>query len=257
MFREDLKAFIAKAKDRGLEFFGLYYSEYPAVVQDNKDPDKRSRLHLAIPAITGYVTHPYWALPRTFSGKGYGSQVLPQIGDMVWVTFQNGNPNKPRWQHGQYGKDEKPSDNNKHDVNYYWFQTPAGHFIGIDDTNKTIKIRSAKGTEILIDDVTKAIYLFNEDGIYQEISDKIYLLSQLGSTKKEKAAKGETLKAKLDELADQIKALADATALLTVATAVGPSSIPLNVVSFTGISTQITTIKAQFKEIYSDNVELD
>ena len=129
----------------GFEKFGRYYSSYRGFVADVDDPDSLSRVKLVIPQITGKQVMDYWAWPKhAFSGNGYGSQILPKKGDMVWVEFEMGNPRKPVWLHGHHslstdGKNNEKPDNLR-DPKNYWFKTPSGNLIQMDDTNKWIMV---------------------------------------------------------------------------------------------------------------------
>lgn len=89
--------------------------------------------------------------------------------------------------------------------------------------------------------------------------ENIQMLSQLinlgdGS---EKAALGETLQSKLEQIIDQISAIANACATIIVPTGVGPSGVPTNAALFTSASTELDTIKAALPEILSGLVNLD
>ena len=118
---------------RGLEQFGRFYSVYRGFVWNREDPLKYSRLQIIIPEITGTKPHLYWAWPvGGFAGEGYGMQVLPQVGDVVWVQFEKGHTKKPVWSHGYFGNDgqggvEKPEELSGY--GNYWFKTPGGHVI--------------------------------------------------------------------------------------------------------------------------------
>lgn len=133
----------------GLEHFGLYYSTYTAYVYDREDPENMSRLKLIIPVVTGSNVLNEWAYPvGVFSGKGYGMQVLPKRGDVVKVRFYMGKISKPQWEHGYFAKDEKPKDIQGYDN--YWFKTPSGNLVIIDDKKNTIKIELSHGNYIFI-----------------------------------------------------------------------------------------------------------
>ena len=117
---------------RGLEHFGKYYSSYRGYVTDNEDPDGVGRLRIKIPVVTGENPHTKWIFPKgVYSGKDYGIQLLPEVGDMVWVEFEQGNTEFPYWSHGHFGKGEKPKEfvNSK----VYGFKTPKGQIIVFDE----------------------------------------------------------------------------------------------------------------------------
>lgn len=146
----------------GFEKFGRYYSSYRGFVADNEDPDSWGRLKLVVPQISGKFVIDTWAWPKgNFSGDNYGSQCIPKKGDMVWVEFEMGNPRKPLWKHGHFSfktdgiTNEKPT--NLRDINNYWFKTPGGHLIEIDDTNEWILITTSGGGKFKIDTKIKML----------------------------------------------------------------------------------------------------
>lgn len=130
----------------GLEKMGLYYSQYRGFVVDNNDPKNYGRLKVNVPDIHGDSTPNLWAWPAsTYSGVGYGAQVIPQENDMVWVKFEHGNTRRPLWSHGHHGLGSIPDElkgNHK-----FWFRTPKGLTILIDDNTKEVIIFE-KGKEI-------------------------------------------------------------------------------------------------------------
>lgn len=125
----------------GLEKLGLYYSQYRGWVADNEDPKGYGRVKVTVPEIYGDKVPDIWAWPSScFAGKGYGFQAIPKKNDLIWVTFEKGNPRRPLWTYGYFGKDEKPDE--LKDVNSYWFKTPGGHLIELNDTTGLITIKS-------------------------------------------------------------------------------------------------------------------
>ena len=122
----------------GFEKFGRYYSKYRAFVVDNEDPEGMQRLKLAIPGIADNPLEEWAYGSNQFMGPNYGAQVLPQKGDMVWVTFEHGDPNVPIWEHGHAGENEIPKE--LRDPNIYWFRTPDGILLELDDTKKEVRV---------------------------------------------------------------------------------------------------------------------
>jgi hypothetical protein len=73
----------------------------------------------------------------------------------------------------------------------------------------------------------------------------------------EPAALGDTLKAKLEDLIDEVSSVLDNIKLITVPTAVGPSGTPLNFAAFDINKVNLATLKSQLSQILSSYVKLD
>lgn len=130
----------------GFESFGRYYSVYRAFVANNQDPAGLQRLQLIIPEISQNQTYQYWAHPRNvWSGTNHGVQIIPLKGELIMVEFERGHPEVPIWSHGYFGMTDGVSEIPQDDADLkstecYWFKTPYGHKIKIDDTKKSITI---------------------------------------------------------------------------------------------------------------------
>lgn len=140
--------------EEGLERFGLYYSTYRAFVSDVEDPESLGRIRIVLPLLNAHTAYRYWAFPvGNYAGKGFGSQNLPQKGDMVLVEFEHGNLRRPLWKHGHFGMGEKPEGLNKRllKTKNHWFKTPNGHIVEFDDELDTVSITHSQGIGIVID----------------------------------------------------------------------------------------------------------
>lgn len=175
--------FIKNIIYNGLEYFNKYYSEYRGFVVDNEDPKKQGRLRLVVPGIMDDPTD-YWAPSSgTFSGKGFGSHVIPPVATCVWVSFENGDADKPVWRHGYFAKDHIPDE--LKDVNNYWFKTPRGHLIEMDDTEKEVRLTDSNGNVVVL----------TTEGVSIIPNGKIYLGSE--DTAAEPGVMGDTLESLL------------------------------------------------------------
>lgn len=93
-------------------FFGVY----GGLVEENRDPEKLGRVKVRVPAIFGLASEiptdrlP-WALPRGLpfgnSQDSGGISWLPAIGDTVWTSFLDGEPEKPLWEWGMGPKQSR------------------------------------------------------------------------------------------------------------------------------------------------------
>jgi hypothetical protein len=179
---------------KGLEYFNRYYSFYRGKVLDNKDPDFRGRLKIDVPSVYNGTKADYWALPKgMFAGKQIGLYAIPNIGDVVWVSFEQGDVSYPVWEYGWFINNavpEKAKVDGKNPKNII-LQSTSKHSIELDDHNKLIRITDSNGNVVEL----------NEKGV-SIVSDKISLGTLNKS--KEKAVLGDTLVSLLTDLIDDI-----------------------------------------------------
>lgn len=226
-----MNPFIAFFKDLlrlGLESFGRYYSSYVGIVSSNEDPEQLSRLQLVIPIITGGKVLEIWAFPRNvYAGKNYGMQILPQRGDIVRVEFESGDPKAPIWSFSHFARYEKPDEEELKDVKSFWFITPGGHRVVINDTKNYIHIEDSQENKVTIDEV----------GITLQVKDGNKI--NLGNPITDKAVLG-------DKLHDVLKELVET--LQSATTSAGPFLPPTQL--------KLLTIKAELETILSNTVNL-
>lgn len=220
----------------GLEWFGLFYGTYEGIVVDNDDKENRGRLIVKCPAVWGEDENvKIWALPKgVYAGKKTGFHAMPENGDVVWITFRGGKPEYPIWEYGWWLKDNVIELAKK---GVYVIATPKGHTFVIDENNEKI-------------------FLSYKDGKAIEINKTKISLGTLGGSS-EKAALGDTLKQKLDDLCTQIENLCAACEALVVVTPSGNSTAVVNIAQFQAVHTTVTTLKGQLDQILSDVVTLD
>jgi uncharacterized protein involved in type VI secretion and phage assembly len=83
-----------------------FYGKYRGVVSDNKDPWKIGRLRAKVEDVYG-DRESGWALPSVpYAGKGVGLFLIPPVGALVWMEFENGDPDYPIWT-GCFWADDK------------------------------------------------------------------------------------------------------------------------------------------------------
>lgn len=231
----------------GLEKYGLYYSCYMGFVADNNDPEGYSRLKLKIPIVTGPNTYNYWAYPKSeFSGEGYGSQCIPRIGDMVRVEFEMGDPRKPVWSFGHWGKkdDVKEKPEALREITNYWFKTPSGHLVELDDKENAEEIR------ITHKDGFKHIIKTNEIFNGSNYNNKVPI--PLGD--KNKSAL-ESISNQLGTIATMLNTIA--TADQVAATANGLTYATTMQTVATNLQTEITNLNSLINQVNSQNNFID
>lgn len=137
--------------EEGLEGLGRYYSVYRGIVVDNNDIEKNmNRVKVCIPEAMGGTFA--WAYPRNQHGSiSNGFKFLaPKVGDIVFITFEYGDPTKPLWEYHGWGLQQIPQPLNG--PNKMGLITPEGNLITIDDDsgelnlhfNGPVSVRSEK-----------------------------------------------------------------------------------------------------------------
>jgi uncharacterized protein involved in type VI secretion and phage assembly len=134
-----------------------YFGKYRGTVADRADPRQLGRLKLRVPsvladAITG------WAWPAaSYAGKGIGLFAVPQVGDIVWVEFAEGELDQPLWTGCAWaapgGQTEIPADAQQGYPDRVVLRTPSGNVVilGDDAGKETIVVRTKAGCEIVLD----------------------------------------------------------------------------------------------------------
>lgn len=142
-------------KEFGIEALGRYYGIYRGFIEDNEDPEFLGRCKLKVPQVHGENDSlDYWAWSKgMFCGAGIGMFAIPNIGDMVWVSFEGGDPRFPVWEYGHYAKtkgikdtDDKWKTNGNKPTNVV-FQTTAGHRLEFEnkDGSELVRLTNKQG----------------------------------------------------------------------------------------------------------------
>jgi uncharacterized protein involved in type VI secretion and phage assembly len=133
------------------------WGKYRGTVQDRDDPEQLGRLRLRVPSLLGDAVTG-WAWPvAPYAGAGHGFFFVPQVGDLVWVEFAEGELDQPLWTGGSWakpdGKLETPEEAQGSYPHQHVLRTPSGHVILLDDTSgkEKIVVRAKEGCEIVID----------------------------------------------------------------------------------------------------------
>lgn len=136
---------------------GKYWGKYRGFVQDNNDPEQLGRLKVTVPSLLADAVSG-WAWPAVpYAGAGIGFFFMPQVGDLVWVEFIEGELDHPLWTGCSWGKPGGQSELPEEALQSYPQQqvikTPSGNVIIINDRSgsESITVRTKEGTEIVID----------------------------------------------------------------------------------------------------------
>jgi len=179
----------------GLEYFNRYYSVYKGEVVDNVDPEGAGRLVVKVPQVYGSQIPDYWAVGKgMFSGNKIGFIAIPNVGDSVWVCFEQGDPRYPIWEYGWFTKKKIPEgvyNGDDGEPKNSVFQTTSGHRIEMDDQNELIRVTDKNGNIIELNSTGASI-----------VSDKISLGQLDGAD--EPSVLGDTAMDLLKEFMDDI-----------------------------------------------------
>ena len=233
-----LNAFLNILRQFGLEYYSKYYSIYQGTIVDNKDPQNRGRVKISVPDVYGSNIPNYWALPKgMFNGNQTSLFAIPTVNDVVWVSFQKGDPRYPVWEYGWFGSGDVPEDAqfDSNEPKSIILQSITKHKIELDDKNNLIRITDSHGN----------IVELNENGV-SVVAENISLGSLNESD--EPAAKGDTLMDLLNEFRDDFGKL---TAIQT------SNGITSTINTSPGWSALVSKWDQKFEEFKSNKVTLD
>jgi uncharacterized protein involved in type VI secretion and phage assembly len=122
-----------------------HYGKYRGSVVDNQDPEGRGRLKLHVRSLLGDQATD-WALPCfPFGGADQtGTYLIPPVGALVWVEFEQGNLSYPIWTGTYWTRGAKAP---ARDPAKRVIRTPFGHTLELDDTAGAEKVRIVHGAE--------------------------------------------------------------------------------------------------------------
>lgn len=135
----------------------VFHGNYRGRVVNVDDPYGAGRIKVRVYGVYDGVTDEQlpWAIfadPFMGGQEGFGGYFVPDVGNDVWVFFEEGNHMLPVYFAGAparpHGPDERGTPPNR------VLRTRAGHLIELDDSdgNNRIHIHHSSGTEVTIDD---------------------------------------------------------------------------------------------------------
>jgi len=113
----DLRELFDGVQRHGFEYvFKRFPGVYRAQVSDVRDPERRHRIRALVPGIGAREPSQAWFDPAfAQAGADRGPFFPPNMGDSVFVTFENGDPSRPLmyfggWYGNPSGRSEVPSE---------------------------------------------------------------------------------------------------------------------------------------------------
>jgi len=127
-----------------------FHGKYRGTVTDASDPQNLGRIRAKVPFVYGDDEASDWAFPvAPFAGKDHGFFFLPEVGDAVWMEFENGDIEHPLWTGFWWPKDSLPDPNGPRQR---VLTSASGLQILMDDNAKTLSLIHPGGAEITLTD---------------------------------------------------------------------------------------------------------
>jgi hypothetical protein len=152
---------------------------YRARVENNMDPLKIGRVQIRVPMIHGFPSSGIssknlpWAYPSMLSaGYGYGTFIVPEVGEYVFVIFEDSDSEKPVYIGSSFGSGStKPKTYGSEDGQGTWQSTKGVNEVPVDarrsEPTRKIVYKSPKGASIEIDEINGAEQISVTDALGQ------------------------------------------------------------------------------------------
>ena len=122
------------------------YGVEPAIVTNNKDPDKLGRIKVCFTRLEGKPESDWIRVIQTHAGKERGWYWVPHVNDEVLVSFERGEPNRGYVIGSLWSKTDMPPKKGYTDKNEKWhIRTKSGHEITFDVEKKKFIIQADIG----------------------------------------------------------------------------------------------------------------
>ena len=129
-----LKQFLDRIKFEGLSPFGRFYGIWKGKVLSTTDNDNQGKIQVAVPEVSGSETTPVANLAYPLDPMF--ASFPPEVGDWVWVFFEQGDPRFPVYIGHWWSKGERPADLNppaNTAPTKRFFVTESGHRLMFED----------------------------------------------------------------------------------------------------------------------------
>ncbi len=149
---DTLKKFLQN-KEQEYKFKKIYTGK----VEDNVDPEKKGRCRIRVFGLLGpeipVLDLPFAIPDFSFVGSTIGSFVVPPIGAIVRVEFDNGDIYRPRYSTKVFDSNNISSEADEdYPDSMIFFETDAGDFFKINRSTNITIYHAATGAQITIDE---------------------------------------------------------------------------------------------------------
>lgn len=130
---------------------GRFYGKFRGIVTDNNDPESLGRIKAKVPEVLGDLESP-WATPCSpYIGDGLGLYAIPPVDAGVWIEFEAGDPSRPVWSGGWFGKGRLPKNETGTEASppLKILRSEEGLMLALDDDGKTITLSDDSGSNLM------------------------------------------------------------------------------------------------------------
>jgi len=128
-----------------------FYGKYRGVVERTDDPDSLGRIRAYVPEVLDTELSP-WALPcAAYAGPNVGLYAIPPRGAGVFIEFEAGDPARPIWCGGWWGRDDPPKNerNASPGPPQKTLRTETGLMLALDDDAHTATLSDTDGSNLV------------------------------------------------------------------------------------------------------------
>jgi hypothetical protein len=147
----------------------VYFGKFRGVVVEINDPLNLGRVGVLVPEVYGGSSGAVWALPSfPFAGAHHGLVLIPEVGDNVWVEFEQGDPNSPIWT-GAWFTGSLSVENLARKRALF---TSQGHEIVVDEEMDEVRLTHFAGPEIVLSEgaidlqVGRTLFSVTDAGVF-------------------------------------------------------------------------------------------
>ena len=128
-----------------------FYGKYRGLVTDNSDPLNRGRVKANVPEVLGDVESGWCTACVPYAGSDKGWFVIPEVGDVVWIEFEAGDPSRPIWVGSWFGDGDLPNDpgGSPATTQTKIFKSASGLIIDLDDSAGEITISDSSNSNLV------------------------------------------------------------------------------------------------------------
>jgi len=135
-----------------------FFGKYRGTVTDTQDPTTRGRVKVKVPAVLGDLES--WAMPCVpYAGDGVGHWYIPEVGSMVWVEFEAGDPSYPIWTGCCWADNEPPKTEQGRAAapSIKIIRSKSGLMVTMDDDGQVLTLSDENGGNILTFEVQSGL----------------------------------------------------------------------------------------------------